>query len=87
MSAQTATAVGVFVIPPDLSTLSPTSLLDDQQVALALGVSPGTLSVWRSVGRYDLKYIKVGRKVKYSVGDLLAFLESRTKTHTAQGAA
>lgn len=88
MSVHTkSAAVGVFATPPDLSALPQTSLLDDKQTALALGVSPGTLSVWRSVGRYDLKYIKVGRKVRYRVSDVLAFLERRAKTHTGQEAA
>jgi len=59
--------------------------LDDIQAGAAIGINPSTLSVWRSVGRYRLPFVKVGRKVRYRVGDLLDFLDSRTMTHTGQG--
>ncbi|MGZ8442554.1 MAG: helix-turn-helix domain-containing protein [Candidatus Binatia bacterium] len=68
----------------DLSALPETFLLDDIQAAKILNVSPGTLCVWRSTGRYNLKYVKVGRKVRYKAGDLREFLENRTRTHTRQ---
>ncbi len=58
-------------------------LLDDKAAADLLGVSPGTLSVWRSTGRYNLVFIKVGRKVRYRRADLLAWLESRTRENGA----
>jgi excisionase family DNA binding protein len=54
-------------------------LLDDKAAANLLDVSPGTLSVWRSTGRYALPFLKVGRKVRYRRSDLLAWLESRTR--------
>lgn len=54
-------------------------LLDDKAAAALLDVSPGTLSVWRSTGRYALPFLKVGRKVRYRRADLLAWLESRTR--------
>ena len=54
-------------------------LCDDKETADILGVSTGTLSVWRSTGRYRLPFIKVGRKVRYRRSDLLAWLESRTR--------
>jgi excisionase family DNA binding protein len=54
-------------------------LLDDKAAAELLDVSPGTLSVWRSTGRYKLPFLKVGRKVRYRRADLLAWLESRTR--------
>ena len=52
-------------------------LLDDHAAAAMLDVSPGTLSVWRSTGRYNLPFLKVGRKVRYRRADLLAWLEKR----------
>jgi hypothetical protein len=70
--------------PVDLDALPKSTLLDEIDAANALDVNPGTLAVWRSTGRYNLSFIKMGRKVRYRVGDLLAFLESRTKTHTGQ---
>jgi predicted DNA-binding transcriptional regulator AlpA len=53
-------------------------LLNEVQAALFLGVVPGTLSVWRSVKRYPLAYVKVGRLVKYRKSDLEMWLASRT---------
>jgi len=70
--------------PLDLSTLPATFLLDDIQAAKLLDVTQGTLCVWRSTGRYNLPYVKVGRKVRYRAGDLREFLENRTRTHTGQ---
>jgi len=53
-------------------------LLDESAAANYLGLSPGTLSVWRATKRYPLKYIKVGRLVRYRRTDLDSFLESRS---------
>lgn len=54
-------------------------LVNEREAAEILDVSPGTLSVWRSVGRYGLPFVKVGRKVRYSRTALNAWLESRTR--------
>ena len=54
-------------------------LLDDKAAAAVLDVSPGTLSVWRSTGRYALPFLKIGRKVRYRRADLQAWMESRTR--------
>jgi excisionase family DNA binding protein len=54
------------------------TLFPPKQAADYLGVSVGTLEVWRSTKRYPLPYVKVGRLVKYRQADLDAFLESRT---------
>lgn len=58
-------------------------LLDDQEAALLIDVAPGTLSVWRSTGRYGLPFLKIGRKVRYRRSDLLAWLDSRTRASGA----
>ena len=58
-------------------------LLDEQQAAITIDVTPGTLSVWRSTGRYNLPFIKVGRKVRYRRTDLEAWLEARTRANGA----
>lgn len=81
MSRPTAIELNV---PIDLDALPKSRLLDDNEAAGALDVSPGTLAVWRSTGRYNLPFVKVGRKVRYRVGDLQDFLASRAKTHTGQ---
>ena len=63
---------------------SPNDLLDEPEAAVVLGnLAPGTLSVWRSTGRYKIPYIKVGRRVRYRRGDLLAWLLSRTRANGA----
>lgn len=58
-------------------------LLNEAEAADFLDVSAGTLSVWRSTGRYNLPFIKVGRRVKYRRADLLAWLENRTRSNGA----
>lgn len=58
-------------------------LLDEKQAAEFLGVAPGTLSVWRSRGRYQVPFVKVGHLVRYRRGDLDAWLESRTRANGA----
>ena len=40
-------------------------LLDCEAAAGLLDVTPGTLSVWRTTGRYGLPFVKIGRKVRY----------------------
>jgi hypothetical protein len=58
-------------------------LLDEKAAAELLDTAPGTLSVWRSTGRYALPFLKVGRKVRYRRSDLLAWLETRTHENGA----
>lgn len=52
-------------------------LLTPEEAAEILGISPGTLTVWRSTGRYNLPYVKVGRAVRYRPSDIDAFIEGR----------
>ena len=50
-------------------------LLNREQAAAYLGVSPRTLAVWKSTGRYDLPVVKLGRRiVRYRKSDLDAFI-------------
>jgi excisionase family DNA binding protein len=58
-------------------------LLSADQAAATIDVTSGTLSVWRSTGRYGIPFIKIGRKVRYRKSDLLAWLESRTRASGA----
>lgn len=60
-------------------------LLNETEAAGVLGVRPGTLSVWRSTGRYGIPFVKVGRAVRYSRKALAAWLESRTRSTGATG--
>lgn len=54
-------------------------MLDEREAATVLGVAPGTLSVWRSTGRYNLPFVKVGARVRYRRSDLEAWLDKRTR--------
>jgi excisionase family DNA binding protein len=58
-------------------------LLTTDEAAEFLGVSAGTLAVWRCVARYRLPFVKIGRSVRYDESDLLAWMESR-KVHQAE---
>lgn len=78
-------AVGNVSAAKQQSTSKPESandLLDEPEAAVVLGnLAPGTLSVWRSTGRYKIPFIKVGRRVRYRRADLEAWLESRTRAN------
>ena len=58
-------------------------LLDQNQAASLSHVTPGTLSVWRSTGRYSIPFVKDGRSVRYRLSDLNLWLESRTQINSA----
>jgi excisionase family DNA binding protein len=58
-------------------------LISPEETAEILGVKEGTLTVWRSTGRYRLPFVKVGRRVKYRQEDVLAFIEQRTQHQSA----
>lgn len=58
-------------------------LLNEVEAAAAIDVTPGTLSVWRSTGRYGIPFIKIGRNVRYRRSDLVSWLESRTRASGA----
>ena len=49
-------------------------LLTREQAAAYLGVSPRTLAVWKSTGRYNLPCVRIGRLAKYRKADLDAFI-------------
>lgn len=53
-------------------------LLTPGDTANILNISPDTLAIWRYTKRYNLRYIKIGRKVFYQFSDILNFLLSRT---------
>lgn len=52
--------------------------LSTTDAAQFLGVSVGTLEVWRCRKRYAIPFIKVGRLVRYRRSALERWLESRT---------
>lgn len=58
--------------------------IGEKLAAEVLGVKSTTLAVWRSTGRYNLPYLKVGRLVKYRISDLAEFLARRTASNTGE---
>jgi len=68
-------------IPNRLAGLRP--LLSEQDVSSLTGLAKGTLAVWRSTGRTDLAFVKLGRKVAYRPEDVEAFLERHRHKHTS----
>jgi len=64
-----------------LSTTTDTlpRLLTCDEAAALLQVRPQTLAVWRSSRRHpELRYVRVGRSIRYRYADLLAYLAART---------
>jgi excisionase family DNA binding protein len=52
--------------------------LTSAEAADILGVTEGTLAVWRCTKRYSLPFVKIGRKIFYHSEDVKAFVASRT---------
>ena len=53
-------------------------LLNNEQAAAYIGVTPRTLEVWRCTKRHQIAFIKVGRLVKYRKSALDTFLDQQT---------
>ena len=69
-----------------LDDLPDGQLLDPAQAAAILRVGAATMAVWRTTGRYNLPYLKMGHRVMYRAGDLRKFIERRTRQHTGEAA-
>lgn len=54
------------------------NLLTRKEAAKFLGVKEITLATWKSVNRYNLPVVKVGRLAKYRYSDLLKFIDRQT---------
>ena len=57
--------------------LSDDALVDTKIAAKELDLSAITLHRWRSKGRYQIPFVRVGGLVKYRMGDLREFKRSR----------
>jgi len=69
-------------ISSNITPLFISNMATPKQVSESINVTEGTLQVWRSTGRYELPYIKIGGKVMYRVEDVNKFIESRQLSHT-----
>jgi predicted DNA-binding transcriptional regulator AlpA len=55
-------------------------LLNRNEAAQFLGVSPQTLAYWACTKRYELPLVKIGRLAKYRMSDLEAFINNCTRS-------
>lgn len=53
-------------------------LLNRQEAAELLGVQAATLATWKCTKRYGLKYVRIGRHIKYRREDIDEFIKDRT---------
>lgn len=49
-------------------------LIDRPGAAEYLGVKTQTLASWAANGRYELSFVRIGRRVLYRIADLDAFI-------------
>ncbi|MGF6858349.1 helix-turn-helix domain-containing protein [Paraburkholderia sp. CI3] len=59
-----------------------TIFLNPVQAAEYLQIKTSTLAMWRSTGRYNLPYVKVGGRVQYRLQDIEEFISGRVHLHT-----
>lgn len=59
------------------------TFLTEKQVAKLLGISPRTLQAWRYRGGHTPQFIKVGRAVRYRLGDVQTWLRERQRRSTS----
>lgn len=62
---------------PVTALLGADDLLSPEAAASLLQLSPRTLASWRSLGRNELPFYRVGARIRYRRADLLAWLEAR----------
>lgn len=68
------------LIPPKSSTADPDQLLTTEEVSKLTTLSIGFFEIGRSSGNTGLPpYVKVGRRVLYRRGDVLAWLDKRQR--------
>ena len=60
-----------------ITTLPGGNRYGHNEAASFLGLTPGTLAKWRSVGHPFIPYFKIGKKVIYIEDDLCAYLAQR----------
>ncbi|NLY02338.1 MAG: helix-turn-helix domain-containing protein [Rhodopirellula sp.] len=65
-----------------MSTTPQSDLMSRSEAAVYLGLREQTLACWATNKRYDLPYVKCGRRVYYRRTHLEAWLASRTVNST-----
>lgn len=57
--------------------ISPAGLMTPRDAAVYIGVKINTLAVWRMTNRYGLRYLKLGKAIRYRKDDLDEWLASK----------
>ncbi len=57
-------------------------MMSAEETAQAIGVKRATLDIWACTGRYNLPFVKVGRRRMYVPAQVEAWLADRTATRT-----
>ena len=57
--------------------------LTETEVARLLGISPRTLQAWRHRGGHTPPFLKLGRTVRYRLGDVKEWLRERKRRSTS----
>jgi excisionase family DNA binding protein len=65
------------------SKRSAPELLTTAQAADYLSIKAHTLEIWRCARRYELRFVRIGRNIRYRREDLDSFLTARTVTAEA----
>lgn len=56
--------------------MSETKLLCPKEAAKIIGVSEGTLAVWRCTKKYPIPFVKIGTRVRYKSDDINRWIDS-----------
>ncbi len=68
-------------------TVTPAAEFSNSEAAAYLGVTAGTLEIWRCTNRQTIPYLRIGRHIRYRRADLDKWLDSRRVGDTAAGVA
>ena len=56
---------------------------DTRETAKFIGIQPGTLEIWRVQGKGP-RFVKFGRAVRYSRGDVLTWVDAQVRHSTSE---
>lgn len=66
----------------DNPSIKPVLLLNPERTAEALAISPRKL--WSLTSSGEIPHVRIGRSVRYSIGDLQDWIKSQTKGGDAE---
>jgi hypothetical protein len=66
-------------LPRAVSLINNPVLMTEAEAGKYMHIAPSTLTKWRCTKQYNLKYIKIGNRIMYSLDDIKEFLRSRTR--------